>query len=58
VYPEYQQLLSVVRDSEFILCGTKVLINKMVNTEEGRYRYCREAELPVKEKYKCLCVNI
>jgi len=32
VFPEYQ--LSVVRDSEFTLYGTKVPINKMVNKKE------------------------
>jgi len=30
----------------------------MVNIKGEKYRYCREAEFPVKEKYKCLCVGI
>lgn len=50
VFPEYQ--LSVVRDSEFTLCGTKVPINKMVNKREKSTETEKQNFLLKKNIYK------
>lgn len=56
VFPEY--LLSVIRDSEFTLCGTKVPINKMENKREKSTETGKQNCFVKKNIYLWLCISI